>query len=146
MIQKNTTPLFDTLYRLLANEHALYLQTLSCHWNVVGPHFNSYHALFGEQYAWLAEAVDLLAEQLRILGEFVPVQQFSQYSTLDDIKPTLSAAQMLVHLCQSHQTVADQLVEGITFFNEKVDYSTADLLTELLRTHEKMLWVLRSHA
>ena len=36
--------------RVLSNTYLLAVKTQYCHWNVVGPHFQSLHVLFESQY------------------------------------------------------------------------------------------------
>ena len=73
------------LSKFLADTYALYLKTQNFHWNVTGPHFDSMHAMFAGQYEDLANAVDEIAERIRILGERAP-GSFAEFSQLTDIK------------------------------------------------------------
>lgn len=58
--------------QLLADTYALYLKAQGFHWNVVGPNFIALHELFEQQYTELQEAIDTIAERIRILGAFAP--------------------------------------------------------------------------
>jgi starvation-inducible DNA-binding protein len=54
--------------QVLADSYSLYLRTHSYHWNVVGRMFHSLHAMFMDEYAELALAVDEVAERIGALG------------------------------------------------------------------------------
>nr|MBP8795013.1 DNA starvation/stationary phase protection protein [Brachymonas sp.] len=47
---KDRKKIADGLSALLADSYTLYLMTHNFHWNVTGPHFNSLHAMFMQQY------------------------------------------------------------------------------------------------
>src|SRR6201994_1941350 len=61
-----------SLSKVLADSYTLYLKTHNFHWNVTGPLFESLHKMFEAQYIELADAVDLVAERIRTLGEPAP--------------------------------------------------------------------------
>src|SRR4028119_133787 len=58
----------ESLNRLLADEHVLYIKTRNYHWNVTGPRFHSLHVFLEEQYTQLAETIDEIAETARQFG------------------------------------------------------------------------------
>ena len=62
----------EGLSRVLADTYTLYLTTHNFHWNVTGPHFNSLHAMFMDQYTELWNATDVIAERIRALGHYAP--------------------------------------------------------------------------
>ena len=68
-----------SLSKLLADSYTLYLKTQNFHWNVTGPNFHSLHTMFEEQYPDLDDAVDVIAERIRALGEYAPAA-FSLYN------------------------------------------------------------------
>jgi len=51
---------------VLADTYVLYSKTMAFTGNVTGPMFTSLHALFMEQYTELFEAIDELAERIRV--------------------------------------------------------------------------------
>ena len=61
------------LKKLLGETYALYAKTHGYHWNVTGPRFNELHAMFMAQYVDLWNALDLIAERIRVLGHFAPL-------------------------------------------------------------------------
>jgi starvation-inducible DNA-binding protein len=75
------------LSRLLADTYVVYLKTHSFHWNVEGPMFQTLHQMFMEQYTETWNAIDLIAERIRSLGEYAP-GTYTEYSKLARIKET----------------------------------------------------------
>lgn len=65
---KTRTEVCRILSTLLADEFVLFARTKNYHWNVTGPHFLEFHALFGDQYRQLDELIDCIAERIRALG------------------------------------------------------------------------------
>lgn len=137
----------DKLQELLANHMALYIKTLNSHWNVVDPRFHSLHALFEEQYTLLADQNDALAERIRQLGSKVAASLsiFSEQATLTEISDDLSADEMLQTLVKSYEKHTAAMRELIGLTDENDDPVTSDILTGILGTLDKNLWMLRSH-
>ena len=75
------------LSRLLADTYLLYLKTHSFHWNVEGPMFQTLHQMFMEQYTETWNAIDLIAERIRSLGEYAP-GTYREYTKLTRIRET----------------------------------------------------------
>lgn len=135
------------LFVILANTHVLYVKTLNYHWNVEDPAFLMYHELFEKQYTHLAEAVDAIAERIRIMGRHVDgsLKAFLEVTTLKEAKKGCSCIDMVKDLAQDHEASAQVLRTVIEVAETNGDIGTADFLTELLREHEKTAWFLRSH-
>ena len=76
----------EGLGRLLADTYTLYLKTHRYHWNVEGPMFQALHQMFMVQYTELWNAVDLIAERIRALGEYAPgtYKAFVELSSIYD--------------------------------------------------------------
>lgn len=136
----------DELAHFLADTYVLYLKTQNFHWNVKGPNFYSLHKLFEEQYVELAAAIDELAEQIRALGSYTPAS-FSQYTNLSSLKEAtgeLKAEEMLQTLLDDHLTMASHAAMIIEKAQQADDESTADILIQRQKTHEKTAWMLKS--
>jgi starvation-inducible DNA-binding protein len=139
--------LSDHLAKLLANTYALYIKTQYCHWNMEGANFIALHKLLEDQYGQLAEAVDELAERIRMMGRYAPgsLAQLSKLATVKELESPPSQDEMVALLAADHEAAADQLRRVIGESDELGDPGTSDLLTDLLRDHEKSTWFLRSH-
>lgn len=131
---------------LLANTYALLLKTQNYHWNVEGRDFFSLHKLFEEHYRELFEAVDEIAEQIRIGGHPVVAsfQAFSSLSIIHEATASQKTDILLSNLWEDHETIIAEIKKSLR--DEKIleDEGTQDLLVSRLRAHEKMAWVLRS--
>jgi starvation-inducible DNA-binding protein len=136
----------DGLSRLLADTYTLYLKTHNFHWNVTGPMFQTLHTMFETQYTELATAVDDIAERIRSLG-FPAPGTYSEYVKLSSIKETLGvpkAEEMIALLVEGNEAVVRTARAAFPAAEKVSDESTADLLTERMRLHEKTAWMLRS--
>jgi len=134
------------LTKVLADSFAVYMKTHGYHWNVRGPEFFSYHNLLEQQYREMWEALDVLAERIRSLGEIAP-QGHSTFANLTSIKegdPEKAAGDMLTELMKDHETVIATARAAIEVADQASDEATVDLLTERLGAHEKFAWMLRA--
>ena len=131
----------------LADSYLLYVKSQNFHWNVTDARFFSLHKFLEEQYEELAEAIDVIAERVRALGEKAPgsMQQFLNLTRLEESPPTLSADEMLKTLLNNHESIIEWLRTHIEETANRGDQGTADLYINRLRTHEKTAWMLRSH-
>jgi len=131
----------------LADTYTLYLKSHNFHWNVTGPMFMSLHNLFEEQYTELAEAVDAIAERIRILGEKAPgtFREFLALTSLNtDDGTDLSSNQMVESLMQGHEQVVRTAKKVLSALEGANDEGTASLVGTRIETHEKAAWMLRS--
>lgn len=140
------TAIASGLKDLLANSYTLFVKTHHFHWNVTGPMFNTLHAMFEEQYNELFLAVDMIAERIRSLGEYAPgsFAQFSELATVKESTEVLPALKMVRELVSDHETIVRTSRKVLEVAADAGDDSTADLVTERLRFHEKTAWMLRS--
>jgi len=134
------------LSKLLADTYMLYLKTQNYHWNVTGPQFSQLHLLFETQYKGLADAVDLIAERIRALGEFAPATfvKFGQVTSIKEENSIPEAETMISNLVIGNEAVVTTAREMIALTEEYEDDVTADLLVERMQVHEKAAWMLRS--
>jgi len=138
----------QALGQALSDTYSLQLKTQYYHWNVTGELFHSLHTLFGAQYEELAEAVDELAERIRVLGHNAPgtFREFAEFSSLREDRYLPADWQTMVgNLAAAHEEVARSLREKIPAAQKNGDEGTADLFIGRLQAHEKAAWMLRSH-
>ncbi len=134
------------LSKLLADTYSLYLKTHSFHWNVSGPHFNSLHAMFEEQYNALWTAADEIAERIRTLDVYAP-GSYSQFGKLTSIREEAGVPEwkdMVAQLVEGHEIAAATAREALKAADAADDEGTADMVTGRLKDHEKLAWMLRS--
>jgi len=144
--QATRSHLADGLGRLLADSFTLYLETHRFHWNVEGPFFSSLHALFEVQYTELWTAIDEIAERIRALGAHAPgsFAEFGALGSLAQADGNPDADGMVRRLIGGHESLVRLLRELLPAAAEAGDESTAALLGDRLRVHEKTAWMLRA--
>ncbi|HXS37458.1 MAG TPA: DNA starvation/stationary phase protection protein [Flavipsychrobacter sp.] len=138
----------NLLNLLLADEVALYIKTRNYHWNVTGHTFAQMHLFFESQYEQLDDIIDEVAERIRMLGHFSlgSINAFAKATRLTEGQDESTTLKMIQNLLDDHETIIRQLRNEITPVSDKYkDLGTADFLTGILKAHEKMAWMLRSH-
>jgi starvation-inducible DNA-binding protein len=145
--KKQSSEMIPVLGAILSDTYVLYVKTQNFHWNVVDPTFFMLHELFEKQYRQLAESVDIIAEQVRILGGTPPhsMRQFLEHATLVEAEGHRSAPEMVEELASDHERMRKLVHDAIHQAEDACDEGTADMLTDRLREHDKNAWMLRSH-
>lgn len=136
----------EGLKRLLADSYTLYLQTHNFHWNVMGPQFRELHLMFEEHYTELATAVDEIAERIRTLGVAAPgtYKAFAQLSSIEEVDGVPEATEMVRLLTHGHEQVVKTCRSALKVAQEADDESSAALVSDRMRVHEKTAWMLRA--
>lgn len=139
----------ECLNAVLANEYSLFTKTLNYHWNITGPRFHSLHTFLEAQYQELLLVMDEVAERVRVLDER-PISTIkgmvSHMEIKDGNEKPPSTEGMLKNLLEGHVTIQNQLKEIVMHGDSFAqDRGSEDLLVGLLRKHETMGWMLRSH-
>ncbi|MEM1112547.1 MAG: Dps family protein [Pseudomonadota bacterium] len=134
------------LKHLLADSYTLYLQTHNFHWNVTGPQFRELHLMFEEHYNELAVAVDDVAERIRTLGVAAPgtYKAFAELSAIQEVDGVPEAKEMVSILTKAHEQVVKTCREVLVKAQDADDESTAALVSDRMRVHEKTAWMLRA--
>ena len=143
---KQRAAIAQGLSRLLADTYVVYLKTHNFHWNVEGPMFQTLHQMFMEQYTEAWNAIDLIAERIRSLGEYAP-GTYREYLKLARVKETDGvprAEQMVRLLIEGQEAIVRTAREVLAVADEANDQPTLDLLTQRMQIHEKNAWMLRS--
>ncbi len=139
-------PVTDALKKILAETAGLQLKTQNYHWNVEGANFQSLHVLFEGQYNELFEAVDLLAERIRALGEKAPgsYSEFKKLSTMSEADHGIDSNGMLKDLHDSNRAMTQHLKKALKIAEKADDASTVDMLTQRITVHDKAAWMLKA--
>ena len=134
------------LKHLLADSYTLYLQTHNFHWNATGPQFRELHLLFEEHYTELAVAVDDIAERIRTLGVSAPgtYKQLAELSSIEEVDGVPSAQEMIETVTASHEQVVRTCRKVLKKAQQGDDESSAALISDRMRIHEKTAWMLRA--
>ncbi len=77
-----------------------------------GPQFFMYHKLLEEEYEELAEAIDEIAERIRMLGGKAPasMQEFLKLASLKEGKSTQSWERMIQELVEDHEALVERVM------------------------------------
>ncbi|MCW9059381.1 MAG: DNA starvation/stationary phase protection protein [Gammaproteobacteria bacterium] len=144
--QQDRTSIAEGLKRLLADSYTLYLQTHNFHWNVTGPQFRELHLMFEEHYTELATAVDEVAERIRTLDVVAPgtYKAFAALSSIKEVEDIPPAREMVEILTHGHEQVVKTCREVLGVAQEAGDESSAALVSDRMRVHEKTAWMLRA--
>ncbi|MBO1254586.1 DNA starvation/stationary phase protection protein [Alteromonas sp. 5E99-2] len=134
------------LKKLLADSYTLYLQTHNFHWNVEGPQFRELHLMFEEHYTELSTAVDEIAERIRTLGVAAPgtYKSFAELSSIKEVEGVPTASEMVALLNSAHEQVVKTCREVLKVAQDADDESTAAVVSDRMRVHEKTAWMLRA--
>jgi starvation-inducible DNA-binding protein len=157
----------EGLYKLLSDIHSnlfvLFHKTWVFHWNVIGSDFQQLHTLFGEQYESMFEEIDRLAEHMRFLNirpvgtltrivEVSTVGQGSDIVQIDQLgqrqivpgKPVVKSEDMVKRLLADNLIFLELLTEASEMAGSQRSYSTENILQDLMESHGKFVWMLRS--
>lgn len=144
--EKDRETIAKGLKHLLADTYTLYLQTHNFHWNVTGPQFRDLHLMFEEHYTEMAVAVDDIAERIRTLDVPAPgtYKAFADLSSIKEVEGVPEAEEMVKILTQGHEQVVKTCREVLGPAQKADDESTAALVSDRMRVHEKTAWMLRA--
>ena len=144
--KENRLEIAEGLKRLLADSYTLYLQTHNFHWNVTGLQFRELHLMFEEHYTELSTAVDEIAERIRTLDVAAPgtYKEFSQLSSIKEVEGVPTSVEMVELLTLGHEQVIRTAREVLKVAQQADDESTASLVSDRMRIHEKTSWMLRA--
>lgn len=146
--QEDRLSIANGLKVLLADSYTLYLQTHNFHWNVTGPQFRELHLMFEEHYNELALAVDEIAERIRTLDVPAPAtyKAFAELSNIKEVDGVPPASEMIRILTQGHEQIVKTCREVLSKAQAVDDESSAALVSDRMRVHEKTAWMLRALA
>lgn len=157
----------EKLYKLIsdvqANLFVLFHKTWVFHWNVVGPDFQQLHTLFGGQYETMIEEIDRISEHMRFMNvrpigtltrmvEVATIGEGSNISQIDEMgqkqiivgKPITKSDEMIKRLMIDNLTLIDLLTGLSEEAEAQKQYATANLSQDLMESHGKFVWMLRS--
>jgi starvation-inducible DNA-binding protein len=131
---------------VLASNFAMYLKAHNFHWNVEGPNFSEYHALFGNIYEDIHGSVDEVAERIRTLDQYAPgsMSRFAQLSVVDDQINIPSSRAMIQELLSDNVKVIAELTKAFNLATKAGKEGLADYFAGRIDVHEKHGWMLRA--
>lgn len=135
------------LQKTLANHAVLLHQTLNYHWNVEGKEFHDYHLLFDKQYHILFANLDLIAERIRAVGGKVlaSMKNFIDSASIkEDNGPAPHPKEMVKRLHDQYHKTIEDMRKSVKSLEKSDDVATRKMLEDLIETHEKTKWMLKS--
>ncbi len=142
-----TSDLVSGLKTTLANAIALYLRAHGYHWNVEGPDFAQYHALFETIYTDIYESIDPLAENIRKLGDYAPyrLERLVELRTLPETNRVSNDPRALANdLLDANEFVVREYKALFKVANDADEQGIANFVAERIDQHEKWVWQLRA--
>jgi len=141
------TDVAQALATVLADTVVLGLKAQGHHWNVVGPDFTEYHALFSKIYEDVFGAVDSIAENIRKCEILAPytLAQFSQLSTIKDMEVGADPMLMCQDLLAANFITLTSANNAFAVASAKNRQGIADDLAARIGMHEKWDWQLKAH-
>jgi DNA-binding ferritin-like protein len=137
----------ETLNKLLSDVISFYFRAHGYHWNVTGEDFSEYHELFGEIYEDVYSSIDPIAENIRKLGFFPPINltdfislRSIQDSDVDMTSPKALAASLLM----ANEDLVEELQYAFGVFNAANEQGICNFLAERIDHHQKWSWQLSS--
>lgn len=136
----------ESLNALLADFQIYYQNLRGFHWNIKGKFFFGLHAKYEELYNDAAETVDAIAERILSLGG-VPFHSFKEY--LDNAKLPVStnvtsAKESIQLVLSNNQHLLKGFRNVLKKANDADDEGTASMVSGLIETIEKRIWMLDS--
>ncbi|MCW5960649.1 MAG: DNA starvation/stationary phase protection protein Dps [Pyrinomonadaceae bacterium] len=132
----------------LADSIDLKSQAKQAHWNVKGMSFIALHELFDQVAAEVEAHVDTIAERVTALGGTAEgtVRVAAEKSTLSQYPMEITEGRDHVEaLSTALADFGKKVRSSIDEADDAGDMSTADLLTEVSRDIDKLLWFVEAH-
>ena len=138
--------LVEALKKVQATSFSFYLKAHNYHWNVEGHSFSEYHTFLGTLYTEVFDAVDLIAEHIRVLDAYVPgsFTRFQQLTSIEDELSVPSSRMMMAKLFADNQRVLADLAVAHRIADTVGKRGIVNFLEDRIDVHEKHAWMLRS--
>jgi starvation-inducible DNA-binding protein len=146
--EQTRSQVIEILSARLSDASDLYFQAKTAHWNVKGSNFRSLHKLFDDVAEMASESADLIAERLVQLGGTAEgtVQVVAERTSLDEFPSSIVDEHEHIHAVAAVLARFGELMrEGIAKTDELEDMGTSDLLIDIVREVDKLLWFVEAH-
>ncbi|MCL3781639.1 DNA starvation/stationary phase protection protein [Prolixibacteraceae bacterium JC049] len=145
-IETKNTQVANQLNALLANYQIFYQNLRGLHWNVKGQFFFGLHAKYEELYNEAAEVIDELAERILMVGG-TPLHTFNDYTqhaSLVAVENISEGKAGLEAVLQNSRYLLGQFREILDVASENDDEGTVALMSDLIGSTEKRIWMLNA--
>ncbi len=134
----------NDLKTLLADVVTMSFVAQGYHWNVEGPDFSQYHALFGEIYEDVYSSVDPIAENIRKMDEYAPftLSKFVDLRTVEAKEVSPNPKAMAEALLKVNEDVLKTIRKAFESAVKAKEDGIANFLAERDDMHKKWHWQL----
>lgn len=143
---KNKVEIVKNLNLLLSNYQMYYQNLRGLHWNIKGKMFFMLHEKFEELYIGSAEVIDEIAERILMLDE-TPLHTFEDYianASIKAAKNVSGADDSLQIVLNNSEVLLNDAYKVIDVASETGDEGTVALISEIISSLEKQIWMLES--
>jgi len=136
--------LTNDLKTLLSDSVTMYFVAHGYHWNVEGPDFSQYHALFADIYEDVYSSIDPIAENLRKLDEYAPftLSKFIDLRTVESVEVAPNPKAMAKALLKVNEGVLVTIGKAFASATKANEQGIANFLAEREDMHKKWHWQL----
>ena len=137
--------LIDVLKVLLGTTVDAKYKAHGYHWNVEGDDFHQYHALFSDIYESLDDAIDPLAEWIRMFEGYAPfkLSRFVELSALPETEVSSDPMSMVRDLYATMEIIIDAFKNAGTMATSMQEYALANFFADQQGNAQKWCWQLR---
>ena len=135
--------LAEKLNDLLANYSIFYQNTRGFHWNIKGDKFFELHIKFEELYTDLQVKIDEIAERILTLGA-APEHKYTSYqkvSSISESNQVNDGMKSVQEILDSFSVIIQLQREILDLSDEINDEGTNALMSDYIRTQEKLVWM-----
>lgn len=138
--------LIQQMRTILGTNFGLYFKSHSFHWNVTGPDFTQHHGFLGDFYDQVFDNTDLIAEKIRMLGQYAPTSlgRMLELSDIEEEDVIPDALEMFRRLARDNDRFIFHLRAGIRAADNAGEPAISNFLQDLLDQHQKHAWMLKS--
>lgn len=140
---EQTSEIVEKMNGLLASFNVHYQKLRNFHWNVKGADFFDIHEKLEEQYNYAVEAIDVLAERIRVFGK-TPLSTMREYLKASNIKESpsnLESDQMVSELLSDYRMLLEEMFDVLDVAIETGDSGTEDMVKGFIKQIEKNHWM-----
>ena len=139
-----TAELVTAMNELLANYSVHYQKLRNFHWNVKGADFFDIHEKFEDQYNAAKEAIDEIAERIRVFGQ-TPLSTMKDYLNVAEIKEAatnLEAMEMVHQILEDYRILLEYMFKVVEIAIDNGDSGSEDMIKGFIKKMEKDHWML----
>lgn len=136
--------LTDDLKTLMADVVTMSFVSQGYHWNVEGPDFSQYHALFADIYEDVYGSLDSIAEDIRKLDEYAPftLSKFIDLRTVESVEVKPDPKAMAKALLKVNDGVIESINKAFESATKANEQGISDFLSGRDDMHKKWRWQL----